>query len=94
MCGISTWLYPLLAVSVGYQYAGCGRIFWDKQATTLSGFFGGDLSSSDRSVAKGWSLDIQHFYNYQEGGCGLVTVALRGSLALLDQPMNESCENL
>ena len=58
----------MVTVSVGYQYTDCEKIYWDKQATTLSGFVGGDLSSSDRSVAKGWSLNIQHFYNYRKGG--------------------------
>ena len=64
--------FCISVVSVGYEYSGCEKIFWDKQATTLSGFLGGDLSSSDRSVAKGWSLDIQHFYNYHEGEYPLV----------------------
>lgn len=61
------YVFLCSVVSVGYEYSSCKRIFWDKQATTLSGFLGGDLGSSDRSVAKGWSLDIQHFYNYHEG---------------------------
>ncbi|XP_067944760.1 teneurin-m-like [Watersipora subatra] len=54
-------------VSVGYQYVGCDKIIWDKQATTISGYHGGDVGESARYLAKGWRLDIQHFYNYMEG---------------------------
>lgn len=54
-------------VMVGYQYTGCEKIYWDRQATTLTGYLGGDLSLSSRSVAIGWSVDIQHFYHHQEG---------------------------
>ena len=71
-CNVLDSCFCISVVSVGYEYSGCEKIFWDKQATTLSGFLGGDLSSSDRSVAKGWSLDIQHFYNYHEGEYPLV----------------------
>lgn len=74
-------------VSVGYEYKDCSKVFWDKQTTTLSGFLGGDLSSSDRSVAKGWSLDIQHFYNYREGK-SIATHALIALSGELDRTLH------
>ncbi|XP_053400283.1 teneurin-m-like isoform X5 [Mercenaria mercenaria] len=48
-------------VNVGYQYSGCGYIFWETRSSTMSGF---DLTSSE--IGR-WNLDIHHTYNFQEG---------------------------
>ncbi|KAH3713533.1 hypothetical protein DPMN_073325, partial [Dreissena polymorpha] len=48
-------------VLVGYQYSGCGYIYWESHSTTMSGF---DLTSSEIGH---WNLDLHHTYNFQEG---------------------------
>ncbi|XP_059486301.1 teneurin-a isoform X2 [Neocloeon triangulifer] len=48
-------------VSVGYEYIGCASIIWETRTVTMQGF------DVEISGVGGWSLDIHHHYNFNEG---------------------------
>nr|XP_018915751.1 PREDICTED: teneurin-a isoform X2 [Bemisia tabaci] len=48
-------------VSIGYEHSTCKQIVWETQTATLQAF---DVDISD---VGGWSLDVHHHYNFNEG---------------------------
>lgn len=60
-CIHSTVNHTCLAVSVGYEYTECKKIFWEVKSAAINGF---DISSSELGK---WNLNIHHAYNYQDG---------------------------
>lgn len=54
-------------VSIGYEHSTCKQIVWETQTATLQAF---DVDISD---VGGWSLDVHHHYNFNEGTFILTT---------------------
>ena len=70
-----------LSVGVGYEYAGCRRVFWETRSTTMNSF---DITSSEIGS---WNLHIHHTYNFQEG----TSAASQYSVAVVEQLAVMSC---